>query len=324
MKLSIIIPQYNESEEIIFSLLSSINNQLGIDFNQLEVLVINDCSKVILSKNFLKQFTNINPRYIKLKKNVGLGMCRKAGMSHAIGDYIMFCDADDMFYHAGVLGLFFNEIETKHPDICTSSWLEEQKANGQYRYIQHKIEATWVHGKIFKRQYLIDNDINFHPKFRVHEDTYFVGLAFDLTDDKNYLDTVTYVWKYNENSFTRKENASFSYKEFNVFIDSVSELIKAIEVRKPELLPYRVTQFLLYTYFSLQLPYWSTDDSVEYKLNSEALFSKFFQKHENYYREYPAEKFEELYEEEKNKVAHLVNLSEKETFENFVSRMLSK
>ncbi len=324
MKLSIIIPQYNESEKIIFPLLSSIDNQLGIDFNELELLILNDCSNVILEKNFFKQFVNIKPQYIKLKKNIGLGMCRRKGLAKATGEYVMFCDADDMFYHSGVLGMFFNEIDTKHPDICTSSWLEEQKINGKYKYIQHKIEATWVHGKIFRKQYLIDNDINFHPKFRVHEDTYFVGLAFDLTSNKNYLDNITYVWKYNENSFTRQDNASYSYKEFNVFIDSVTELIKAIEKRKPELLPYRVTQFLLSVYFSLQLPYWETEDCISYKEKSEELFQKFFQKYAVYYDQYPIEQYNDLYKEEKNKIFPGNYFPEKETVECFIQRMRNK
>ena len=321
MKLTIIIPQYKEPEEVIFPLLSSINNQLGIDFSQLEVLVVNDCSNVILKKRFLSQFVNIKPRYIKLKKNVGLGMCRKAGMEHATGDYVMFCDADDMFYHASALALFFNEIDMKHPDICTSSWLEEQKINGCWHYLQHKIEATWVHGKIFRRQFLIDNDINFHPKFRVHEDTYFVGLAFDMTTNKNYLDNITYVWKYNENSFTRRDNASFSYKEFSVFIESVIELIRAIETRKPELLPYRVAQFLLYVYFSFHLPYWNIEDSFQYKQKCEEIFSGFFKSYARFYEQYPEEKFKELYKSEKEKLYSTREMEEKESLESFIRRM---
>ena len=324
MKLSIIIPQYNETESVITPLLTSIDNQLGIDFKGIEVIILNDGSSTLLSRGFLERFINIKPIYKKLKKNVGVGMCRQKGIECAKGDYIIFCDADDMFYNAGVLGLFLNEIETKNPDICSSAWLEEQKTENGYIYIQHNIEATWIHGKIFRRQYLIDNDIKFLPKFRVHEDTYFVGLAFDLTESKNYIDIVTFVWKHNPISFTRIDNNSFSYKEFSVFMDSVMEMLKVVEKKKPELIPFRVTQFMLYVYFSLQLPYWELEESFEYKVSCEKLLSEFMDLYYEHYNMYPKERFAALYDEEKNKVLAFQDKVLKESFESFMGRILKE
>ena len=56
MKLSIIIPQYKESEQVLSSALWSIANQKGIDLNNLEVIIVNDASDVVPSKEFLKKF----------------------------------------------------------------------------------------------------------------------------------------------------------------------------------------------------------------------------------------------------------------------------
>ena len=38
-KLSIIITHHNESEHIIAPLLTSINNQVGVDFNDIEIII---------------------------------------------------------------------------------------------------------------------------------------------------------------------------------------------------------------------------------------------------------------------------------------------
>ena len=321
MKLSIIITQYNETERLLFPLLSSIDNQLGVNFNEIEILILNDCSSTILSDSFLNSFVNINPIYIQLKENIGVGLSRNEGMVYAKGEYIMFCDADDMFYMAGSLGLFFNEIDTKHPDICTSSWLEEQKIDEKYVYVQHKIESTWIHGKIYRKQYLIDNEIRFHSKFRVHEDTYFNGLAFDLTNNKNYIDMVTYVWKYNPNSFTRVHNNSFSYKAFSVFIDAVIEFLKVIQTKRPDLMHYRVNQFILYVYFSFQLPHWQLEDSYQYRIDCENLFRPFIREYIYFYNTYPRSSFIELFNEERNKTLSNICL-EYETFDSFLNKFI--
>ena len=42
IKLSIIIPQYKESEETLRKLLNTIANQRQVNFNELEVIIVND------------------------------------------------------------------------------------------------------------------------------------------------------------------------------------------------------------------------------------------------------------------------------------------
>jgi len=53
-KLQILIPQYNEDENMIKPLLDSIAIQQDIDFNDIEVFIGNDGSDTKLSTEFLK------------------------------------------------------------------------------------------------------------------------------------------------------------------------------------------------------------------------------------------------------------------------------
>ena len=48
MLLDIIIPQYSEDEKIINNLLTSINIQKQIDFNDINITIVNDYSDIIL------------------------------------------------------------------------------------------------------------------------------------------------------------------------------------------------------------------------------------------------------------------------------------
>ena len=47
--LDIIIPQYSEDDNKIKPLLDSINNQINIDFNDINVTIVNDLSNVLLT-----------------------------------------------------------------------------------------------------------------------------------------------------------------------------------------------------------------------------------------------------------------------------------
>ena len=56
MKLQILIPQYEETDEIVKPLLDSIAIQQNIDFNDIGVIIVNDGSDVHLSDDFLQSY----------------------------------------------------------------------------------------------------------------------------------------------------------------------------------------------------------------------------------------------------------------------------
>ncbi len=193
--LSIVVPRYKETEAEIFPLLSSIHNQAGIDFSDIEVIVSNDGGDVPpLDKDFRGLF-NFPIKQICLKENGGPGVARQAGLDTAKGEYVMFCDADDILHNVGVLGALMQEADKSAPDIITSSWLEELRdEKGNYWYTTHERDSTWMHGKLFRRQFLQGNNIRFHDKLRVHEDSYFLCIASAVTERMIHLSVTTYVW----------------------------------------------------------------------------------------------------------------------------------
>ena len=277
MKLSIIIPQYNEGEKIIFPLLSSIDNQLGINFSDIEIVIVNDHSEVILSESFLSSFVNIRPKYIISDKNNGPGQSRNIGMDNSSGDYIIFCDADDIFHNVGSIGLIISEINLKSPDIFITTYLYESFTDNSYSYREVKYEDnTRIHAKCFKREFLSNNNIRFLDDLRFNEDTYFVGVAMALAKNKTFSDVVTYVWKYNKESVTRINDMEFNYKCYHDFIYAGINLMNRISKEIPEEMPIRMANFLLHVYFTMQLPYWDLEQASGYKRKSLSMFGKFF------------------------------------------------
>ncbi len=91
IKLSVIIPAYNE-EKTIIPLLEVVNKQSveGVEF---EVIVIDDGSND-KTPELLNNNSKLYSHFVCLQKNGGKGAAVKAGLKEATGDYILFQDAD--------------------------------------------------------------------------------------------------------------------------------------------------------------------------------------------------------------------------------------
>jgi glycosyltransferase involved in cell wall biosynthesis len=90
-KISVVIPVHNGAE-FLAQTLQSIFQQTCTDF---EVLVIDDASTDCLT-DVLAQIGDARLRVFHLPKNVGVSAARNFGISKAKGEYIAFCDADDI------------------------------------------------------------------------------------------------------------------------------------------------------------------------------------------------------------------------------------
>lgn len=261
MLLSIIIPQYKEENKTVRRLLSSIDYQLNVNWSDVEVIIVNDHSDVLLSDEMLDSFENIRPIYVKLEKNVGPGLARQAGLDIAKGDYVTFCDADDMYQNFGTLSLYFSLIKKDNPpDIIATQWLEELKMGDGLAYLTHDNECTWMHGKCFKRSFLISHNLRFSDTLFYHEDSYFLSNAFALTQNVVRVPAVSYVWTYDATSITRRDEAAYSYNSMPEFIRSITSSITWLKDRVDngaKLIPYKVFQLCMYIYYCIQVnPNW--------------------------------------------------------------------
>lgn len=124
MKLQILIPQYKETDEVIKPLLDSIALQQSIDMNEIGVIICNDGSDIFLTDTLLNSY----PYKIEYYKEPhrGVSATRNACLDHATADYIMFCDADDMFYSVCGLWQMFREMNIGF-DSMVSLFIEETR-----------------------------------------------------------------------------------------------------------------------------------------------------------------------------------------------------
>ena len=117
MKLSVIVPAYNE-EKTIIQILEKLREAKPENVNY-QVIVINDCSndntKILLEKN-----DHLYEILINNSSNIGKGGSVKKALERAEGQYIIFQDAD-LEYDPSDLTKFVDLILKFNPDVILGS-----------------------------------------------------------------------------------------------------------------------------------------------------------------------------------------------------------
>lgn len=199
-KVTLIIPVYN-SEEHISKCLDSILNQTYKDY---EIQVVNDGSKDNSQKIINEYKEKYSDKIISIEQqNKGVSKTRNESILRSNGKYIMFIDNDD-YLDKDYIETFVKEIESGDYDAVIGGYRrinENEKVLKQLKlqdeeWSKYMIMAPWA--KIYKKQYLIDNNITFLVN-NLGEDMYFNLKALLLGKVKS-IEYIGYNWFFNTKS----------------------------------------------------------------------------------------------------------------------------
>lgn len=171
MKISIIIPTYNSSS-YIKKLLSSIPITQNV-----EVIIVDDYSSDIAElKMVASLFPNVDIYSNNDKK--GAGTCRNIGVTHALGEFLIFADSDD-FFDADV-ELVFDNIDELIPKNCEVGYFKPfsistcGKPSSRHEMYERLVKLHlkcnceyvryWFHvpwSKIIRRDFVLSHQLKF-------------------------------------------------------------------------------------------------------------------------------------------------------------------
>ena len=207
--LDIIVTHYKEPWPLGKKLFDMIALQRDINFDDVGVILVNDGEENELVGTWHKQYP-YQITQMSIPKG-GVSKARNAGLDASTADYVMFCDFDDTFLSALSLHLIFCGIAEGKWDLLRCSFMEETKDNeGGMHLVPHEEDTTFVHGKVMRREFLLQNKLRFHDKLTIHEDGYFNTLVYclaKLNGTEQRIKTPIYLWAWNENSVVRKDRA---------------------------------------------------------------------------------------------------------------------
>ena len=282
MKLQILIPQYKETDEIVKPLLDSIEIQQNVDLkNDVGVIIVNDGTDVRLSEELLGRYSY--PIEYHMAEHGGVSATRNKCLDLAIADYVMFCDADDMFFNACGLYIVFREIQNGGFDSLVSAFVEETRdlITKESIYINHDMDTTFVHGKIHRRQYLLDNNIRWNDNLTIHEDSYFNCLCQRLAGELKYSQTAFYLWKWRDASVCRHD-PKYILKTYNNMLDSNTALVKEfIDRDRIADAQFYAVSMIYDAYFTMNKREWIDQENREYRYATEKRFKQYYVEFKN-------------------------------------------
>lgn len=192
VRISVIIPVYN-AQTYLHACLDSVLSQ---DLCELELICVDDGSSD-QSLEILEEYAKRDGRVSVIRQqNCGAGAARNNGIAHAAGEYIFFMDADDMML-TGVLGKLWRQAHRQRLDVLRCRALDYDNVSGKtttslHNYLKRvppflygvpidyktffwlfpKIGvAPW--GGIVRRQFLLDNHIEFNRLKCVNDRSFF-------------------------------------------------------------------------------------------------------------------------------------------------------
>ena len=299
MKLQILIPHYKEPADVIKPLLDSIAIQQNVDFNEVGVIICHDgpeAKEFCFTDSLLLVENMTLPDNYPFKieqvrqEHKGVSAARNSCLDAATADYVMFCDIDDMFYNACGLWIIFREIDNGGFDSLVSVFVEESRlpTTKEVTYINHEMDSTFVHGKVHKRQYLLDNKIRWNEKLTIHEDSFFNIQCQNLSQNVKYCQTPFYLWKWRDESVCRHD-PKYILKTYKNMLDSNDALIDEFLKRGVQDKALFYTCFMIFdAYYTMNKPEWINQENKEYRNSTERRFADYYKKHKTMWNTVPA------------------------------------
>lgn len=196
IKLSVIVPIYNTSAPLLEHCISSIQDNLCLMGDDVEVLLINDGSTKLHIEPMLKAVETDNScfRYI-YKDNSGVSMTRNLGIEMAQGEYIVFIDADDYLEPDALpymlktaiwadvdmvmFGFCFDDVDMNERKLIKQRFEVDEEiiqtliSNNMERWFSCGTNLASVWAKVYRREKLLLHQISFIQDIAPNEDGYF-------------------------------------------------------------------------------------------------------------------------------------------------------
>lgn len=223
-KISVIIPLFH-GHATLKQTLHSVAMQSIID--DAEIVIVNDGDAIDYS-DILGKFSDLNIKYIVRERNGGCAASRNTGIKNAKNSFITFLDSDDNFVSPLSLEIMYNRIVAEKADVLVSVFESEMRFKNGVAIKKMERQVTWTHSKLYRKQFLLDNNIFFKEELRLNEDVEFNQMVLDLGAKVCEIPMVTSLWRDNPNSVTHES----LYKNKKSYVEAVTVYLQDCAGRK--------------------------------------------------------------------------------------------
>ncbi|MDE5715624.1 MAG: hypothetical protein K2I42_05775, partial [Anaeroplasmataceae bacterium] len=237
---------------------------------------------------------------------------------------------DDMYYSNHCFEEIFKLLEEKKPTVILTKWVEEiVDDRSKSNQIMHTSDIIFLHGKIIKRSFLIDNNIRFSPNLRLHEDSYFCTILLLSATDVITTDIITNYWRYRKDSLVRsKKEYHYLVRTFKDLLTCNKEVAKELDKRNHPFKDEYIIKAIVYLYCILASYFF--EDKKDKKLQGlkkdyEALFYQYLSDNLEIFNNIETDKVVQYMNEQIQMFIHTnSNLGMKESWTEFITRLTNE
>lgn len=229
MKISVIMPVYN-CEEYLEKAINSVLRQ-GID--DLEIIAVEDKSTDASAK-ILRDIAEKEPR-VKAhfnEKNSGVAAVRNTALEMASGEYVAFCDSDDIVPDGAYLGML-SDIGSADVLICAfcdvsdaggirTSFVNKRDKKSLFRAL-FSVSCLW--NKLFRRESL--SGLKFDEDMKIGEDVVFLSHYVVRQPKYSISDRIVYHHCHHESASTPSLTHIYTY---NTFVEHIKCREKLLDI----------------------------------------------------------------------------------------------
>lgn len=289
-KIQFLVPQYKENEDTISFLLDSIETQLHINKNDVGVIICSDGGSYVLDREFLGKYS-YDIEYVVCEHR-GVSATRNSALKLSNAEYVMFCDADDGFVsNIGVYSLIRSLDLNPKSEMLSSKFFIEDNINGSPEFRIGDHNNTFVHGKVFRRDFLISNNLFFDERLIIHEDSYFCNIINFFAKNKAYNNNAFYCWRKNPKSVSNQEYY-FVRTIWRLLLtnNSLVRVMESINIEK-EKISETVVDVVLRLYCELQNKEWYLNEHKDYLDRTYGVLYWYLMNNIEYYNSISEDKF---------------------------------
>ena len=223
MKLSVIMPVYNENLDKLKRSIDSVVNTITIDY---ELIIINDGSDLYID-TFVNKYIEGKQNIIYIKKdNQGVSEARNFGIRISTGDYITFIDSDDIFLGRNlneklldkkidliIYDMFFDNAQN-NLNFKTLKKSGYNEKNSIIRRILYDDSLNSAVSKLYRSEVIKNNGLLFKSGMITGEDAMFVIEVSEKAKSFYYENCSIYQYDY-DISHAYKRSVSFPFELLN-------------------------------------------------------------------------------------------------------------
>lgn len=212
--LDIIVTHYNEPWEVGKKFFDMLDMQRGADFTAFQVIVVNDGEENALpDEHFAGKPYKVWQVSIP---HAGVSAARNAGIRATDSEWVMFCDFDDMLGSVYSMREILNVMPANNFDMLWCDILiEDRRTKTDVVLNVYGPNSVLIHGKIYKRGFLLKHKIFFDEALHYSEDTCFNRILNTMIPvsrvGKINSFTPLYIWTDTMGSVTRTRGQEYDW-----------------------------------------------------------------------------------------------------------------